>query len=298
MYFLAGPLAFLIRPIYEAIQNYGWTLVIVTVLINLLTIPLTIISQRSMSRTQQLQPLMAELQNKYKNDREKLNTEMQKLYTKYNVNPMSGCFPMIVRLFVLFGFIGVVYNPLRYILQLSADQIASVTEAVKKAAEAAGADVGRLTYQVKICGMPGAAEAIESFGKTPINFNFLGIDLTKMLNENMSDLKIWIIPVLAVAATVLSSVITKKMTAKNSVGNDQAAAMNNSMTFVMPVMTAYFTFIMPVGMSLYWFTSTVINVAQQIVINIIMKKHPSEIPLTLKDSKKLSKKNPVDKSKN
>ena len=295
MYFLAGPLAFLIRPIYETIQNYGWTLVIVTVLINLLTIPLTIMSQRSMARTQQLQPLMTELQNKYKNDREKLNTEMQKLYTKYNVNPMSGCLPMIVRLFVLFGFIGVVYNPLRYILQLSADQIASVTEAVKKAAEAAGADVGRLTYQVKVCGMPGAAEAIKGFGKTPINFNFLGIDLTKMLNENMSDIKI---PVRAVAATVLSSVITKKMMAKNSAAGDQAAAMNNSMTFVMPVMTAYFTFIMPVGMSLYWFTSTVINVAQQIVINIIMKKHPSEIPLTLNDSKKLNKKISKEKSKN
>ena len=297
MYFLAGPLAFLIRPIYETIQNYGWTLVIVTVLINLLTIPLTIISQKSTSKTQQLQPLIAELQKKYKNDKEKLNTEMQKLYTKYDINPMSGCLPMVVRLFIIFGFIGVVYNPLRYILQLSADQIQSVTDAVRSVAEAAGIELGArdLVYQVKVCGMAGATEAIEALGKTPINFNFLGIDLTKMLSENMSDFKVWIIPALAVIATIGSTFVTKKIMARNNAnagaGADQAAAMNNSMIMIMPIMTAYFTFIMPVGMSLYWFTSTIINMLQQIVVTTVMKNHPSEIPLTLKDSKALKKEN-------
>ena len=293
MYFLADPLALLIRPIYEAIQNYGWTLVIVTILINLLTIPLTIMSQKSTSRTQQLQPLIAELQKKYKNDKEKLNTEMQKLYTKYDINPMSGCLPMIVRLFIIFGFIGVVYNPLRYILQLSADQIQTVTDAVRSVAESAGIQLGSrdLIYQVKVCGMSGASEAIEALGKTPINFNFLGIDLTKMLRENMGDFRVWIIPVLAVLATVGSSFVTKKIMARNNAGagGDQAAAMNNSMILMMPLMTAYFTFIMPVGMSLYWFTSTLVNVDQQMIVNVLMKKHPSDIPLTLNDSKKLKK---------
>ena len=293
MYFLAEPLSLIIRPIYEAIQNYGWTLVIVTILINLLTIPLTIMSQKSTSKTQQLQPLIAELQKKYKNDREKLNTEMQKLYTKYDINPMSGCLPMIVRLFIIFGFIGVVYNPLKYILHITDEQIQAVTDAVRSVAESAGVQLSSrdLLYQVKVCGMAGASEAIEAIGKTPINFNFLGIDLTKMLRENMGDFRVWIIPVLAVLATVGSSFVTKKIMARNNAGagGDQAAAMNNSMILMMPLMTAYFTFIMPVGMSLYWFTSTIVNVAQQMIVNALMKRHPSEIPLTLNDSKKLKK---------
>lgn len=285
MYILAEPLAMLIRPIYEVIQNYGWTLMIVTVLINLLTVPLTIISQKSTAKTQQIQPLMAELQKKYANDKEKLNAEMQKLYTKYNINPMAGCLPMIVQFLVLFGFIRVVYDPLKYILQLSTEQIEAVKAAVEATATAAGETLSRTTYQVQLCGMPGASETIESFGKTPINFNFLGIDLTKMLRANMGDITVWIIPVLAVLATILSSYVTKKMMSGNNGGNEQAAAMSNSMTTIMPIMTAYFTFIMPIGMSLYWFTSTMVNVIKQILTNFVIKKNQKEIPLTLKDKK-------------
>ncbi|MGN1098541.1 MAG: YidC/Oxa1 family membrane protein insertase [Clostridia bacterium] len=284
MYILAEPLALLIRPIYEVIQNYGWTLVIVTLLINLLTIPLTIMSQKSNTKTQQLQPLIAELQRKYANDKEKLNTEMQKLYTKYQINPMAGCLPLIIRMLIIFGFIGVVYNPLKYLLQLSPDQIESVKAAITAAT---GTEVGRSVYQVQLCGMEGAKEAIMSFGKTPINFDFMGIDLTKMLKSNMGDITVWIIPVLAVIATVISSYVTKKLMSSASGANEQAAAMNNSMLFIMPVMTAYFTFIMPIGMSLYWFTSTVVNLIQQIITNKIMKKH--QIPLTDSDIKKLNK---------
>lgn len=290
MYILAEPLAMVIRPIYGVIQNYGWTLIIVTVLINLLTVPLTIMSQKSTAKTQQIQPLMAELQKKYANDKEKLNAEMQKLYTKYNINPMAGCLPMIVQLLVLFGFIRVVYDPLKYILQLSAEQIESVKTAVEATATAAGETLSKtaMTYQVQLCGLPGASETIESFGKTPINFNFLGIDLTKMLKTNMGDITIWIIPVLAILATVLSSYVTRKiMSGTNGAGNEQAAAMSNSMTMLMPVMTAYFTFIMPIGMSLYWFTSTMVNVIKQIVTNFIIKKNKNGISLTAKDQKKL-----------
>ena len=229
LYILAEPLGMLIRPIYDMIQSYGWTLVIVTVLINLLTIPLTIMSQKSTSKTQQIQPLINELQRKYANDKEKFNTEMQKIYTKYGINPMSGCLPMIVRLFIIMGFVGVVYNPLQYILRLSQDQIGAIRDLVS----AAG---GKVTYQVQYCGRPEAIEYITKLGKEPINFNFLGIDLTKMLSENMADIKIWIIPLLAVLATVASSFMTKKiMAAANP--NGQSMAGGNTMLYFMPVMT-------------------------------------------------------------
>ena len=95
MYIFAEPLAYLIRPFYHLVKNYGLTLIIVTVLIRLATIPLTVMSQKSTAKTQQLQPQIAEIQKKYKNDKEKMSLEMQKLYTKNKVNPMGGCLPMI-----------------------------------------------------------------------------------------------------------------------------------------------------------------------------------------------------------
>lgn len=269
MYFLADPLAFIIRPIYNLIDNYGLTLIIVTILIRLITIPLTVMSQKSMAKTQLIQPELMKLQEKYKNDKEKLSREMQKLYTKHNVNPMGGCLPLIVQMFILFGFIGVVYNPLEYILQLSEAQIDAISKAV-------GANAA--TYQVTLCGMEGVAEQIIALGKTPINFDFFGIDLTMLLKGNESNILMWIFPVLAVLATVASSYITKLQTPSSGQTNEQAQAMSNSMMTVMPVMTAIFTYTMPAGMSLYWFVSTAFQILQQTVINkIINNKVKKEI---------------------
>lgn len=272
MYFLSEPLAFIIRPIYNLIQNYGITLIVVTILIKLLTLPLTIKSQKSMAKTQLIQPELTKLQEKYKNDKEKLSIEMQKLYTKHGVNPMGGCLPLILQMFILFGFIGVVYNPLQYILQLTTEQIGAIKEAV---------GASNAVYQVTLCGMEGVADQIISLGKTPLNFDFFGMDLTKILKGNEGDILVWIFPVLAVLATVASSYITKKQqSGSSSSSNEQAQSMSNSMMTIMPIMTAFFVYTMPVGMSLYWFVSTAVQLVQQTVItNVINKKTASEISL-------------------
>lgn len=272
MYFLSEPLAFIIRPIYNLIQNYGITLIVVTILIKLLTLPLTIKSQKSMAKTQLIQPELLKLQEKYKNDKEKLSIEMQKLYTKHGVNPMGGCLPLILQMFILFGFIGVVYNPLEYILQLSDAQIGAIKEAV---------GASNAAYQVTLCGMEGVAEQIMALGKTPLNFNFFGIDLTKMLKGNEADMFLWIFPVLAVLATVASSYITKKQqSSQSSNTNEQAQSMSNSMMTIMPIMTAFFVYTMPVGMSLYWFVSTAVQLIQQaLTTNLVNKKMEKEIAL-------------------
>ena len=222
-------------------------------------------SQKSTAKTQLIQPELQKLQQKYKNDKEKLSIEMQKLYRKHDVNPMGGCLPLIVQMFVLFGFIRVVYDPLRYILQLSVEQIDKIKEAV-------GATV--TTYQVTLCGMEGVSEQIIALGKKPINFDFLGIDLTRMVKGNETDLLVWVFPVLAVLSTIWSAQISKKQMQSNSNGaNEQAQSMSNSMMTIMPIMTAFFTYTMPIGMSLYWFVSTVAQIIQQAVITKIINKN-------------------------
>jgi len=277
MYILAEPLAFITRIVYNLIENYGATLIIVTILVRVLTIPLTVMSQKSTSKTQLIQPEMQKIQQKYKNDKDKLAIEMQKLYKKHDVNPMGGCLPLIVQMFVLFGFIRVVYDPLRYILQLSVEQINNIKEVVGASAS---------TYQVTLCGMKGVTEQIISLGKEPINFNFFGIDLTKMLKGNEMDLMMWIFPVLAVLATVASSYVSKKQMSQNGAGNEQAQSMSNSMMTIMPIMTAFFTYTMPAGMSLYWFVSTAFQLIQQTVITkIIDKKIKQNIPSERKERK-------------
>lgn len=87
--------------INSVISNYGWSMVVFTLLVKLIVLPLDYKSRKSMRRTTALQPEMQRLQKKYANDKEKLNQKMAELYRKEGVSPMSGCLPMIVSMFIL-----------------------------------------------------------------------------------------------------------------------------------------------------------------------------------------------------
>ena len=84
--------------------GYGWTIVLITILIKALFWPLTAASTRSMKRMQALAPELAELKEKYKDDVQKLTSKQWELYKKNKVNPMSGCLPMVIQMPVFIGF--------------------------------------------------------------------------------------------------------------------------------------------------------------------------------------------------
>ncbi len=96
------------------IGNYGWSIIILTIMVRVVTAPLTTKQMRSMERMRRLQPKLKELQEKNKDDREAQSREMMALYKREKVNPLGGCFPMLLQLPV---FIGLFYA-LRSAIQL------------------------------------------------------------------------------------------------------------------------------------------------------------------------------------
>ncbi|MBQ2834899.1 MAG: YidC/Oxa1 family membrane protein insertase [Clostridia bacterium] len=103
MNFLNPLLLALIKGLQVVINNYAITIIVFTVLIKLLIMPLNLKSRRSTMRMSSVQPQMKALQEKYKDDQEKLNQKLQELYRKEGVSPMGGCLPMILSMFVLFA---------------------------------------------------------------------------------------------------------------------------------------------------------------------------------------------------
>ncbi len=101
--FLAVPLLRLLKTFHRFTHNYGVDVVLLTILIKVLFIPLTNRSMKSMRDMQRLQPQMAKLREKYKDDREKLNKEMIELYRRHRVNPLGGCLPMLLQFPVFIG---------------------------------------------------------------------------------------------------------------------------------------------------------------------------------------------------
>jgi YidC/Oxa1 family membrane protein insertase len=109
--FVAKPLFLGLRYIYDHwVHNYGWAIVILTVLINLAMFPLKLKSIRSAQEMQRITPLVKSIQEKYKNvkfndpKKARMNEEMMKLYKEHGVNPLGGCLPMLLQLPFLWGF--------------------------------------------------------------------------------------------------------------------------------------------------------------------------------------------------
>lgn len=107
---LAKPLFYVLKFFYDYVGNYGWAIILLTILIKLIFWPLTDKSYKSMKAMQTLQPEMQKLRDKYKNDRDTLNKEIMTLYKEHRVNPLGGCLPMIVQIPVFFALYQVLMN--------------------------------------------------------------------------------------------------------------------------------------------------------------------------------------------
>jgi len=96
--FLAKPTLWVLNWLYGYVGNYGVAIIIITILIKLLFWPITSKGMRSMKNMQKLQPKVAKLKEKYKDDPAKMNQEMMALYKTYKVNPLGGCLPMLIQI--------------------------------------------------------------------------------------------------------------------------------------------------------------------------------------------------------
>jgi len=102
--FLARPLFWLLDKVHGLAGNWGWTIMVVTLILKLLFYPLSEASMRSMARMKALQPRIKALQELYKDQRDKLGKATMELYQKEKVNPVAGCLPMLIQFPVFIAF--------------------------------------------------------------------------------------------------------------------------------------------------------------------------------------------------
>ncbi|NLY44291.1 MAG: YidC/Oxa1 family membrane protein insertase [Clostridiaceae bacterium] len=242
---IARPLGSLLSFIYSFTASYGLSIILFTIFMKIVLLPLAIKQQKSMIEMQKIQPIISDLQKKYKNDKEKLNTEMMKVYQEHKVNPAAGCLPLLIQLPIVFGLYRVIYRPLTYILNLSQDEI-------QKIAASIGGNIN-VNNEIAI------AEHMKN-----INLEFLGLNLAQTPQLGTPNF-LWIIPILAALTTYLSGKIATKST--SAAQNEQAVQMQSSMTTVFPVMTGFICFSLPSGVGLYWVVSNLLQIIQQFLLN-------------------------------
>ncbi len=108
--FIAKPMFVLLQYIHNMVGNWGWTIVIVTILIKLVLYPLSYKGMVSMQKLKDLSPKIKEIQEKYKDDKQKASMHMMELYKKNGANPMGGCLPLLLQIPVFFAIYRVLLN--------------------------------------------------------------------------------------------------------------------------------------------------------------------------------------------
>lgn len=288
MGFLANLFGYVLNFLYNWVQNYGWAMILFSVLLQLILLPLSIKQQKSMKKSAKIQGEMKKLQVKYKNNPELLNQEVMGLYKKEKVSPFSGCLSSIIQLILFLSVFYLVSRPLTYMLKVDPTVIQKYEQEITESGETSSYP------EMKVI-----EEKASEDENVYINMDFLGLDLSKVPMQNLSDIKVLIIPIIYVITTFVNiKLITnmnktkeqrekekedkKRKKQKNALTDgkqeesmdeqlESMQQMTNSMNYMMPIMSIAIALIAPLGLSLYWLVKNILQLGERLLLNKVIK---------------------------
>ncbi len=230
--FILDPMINALLYIYGILgENFGLAIIVFTALIRLITLPLTYQQQVSTQKMQEFQQSdkWKKIQKKYKKDRAKLQEEQMKLYREQGINPLSGCFPMLIQFPIIIGL----YQAIIRALGDAPLQLLELSEHI---------------YPI----IP--KELI------PLNSRFLWMDLGQPERLVIPALP-FAIPVLTILV-VITTYLQTKLTTPATTDGGQGAQMTQMMGIYMPLLLGYFAYTFAAGLALYFVISNVLAIAQ------------------------------------
>ncbi|MFR6022587.1 MAG: YidC/Oxa1 family membrane protein insertase [Clostridia bacterium] len=285
--FFANIFGYLLDIINQFVNNYGLAIILFTAIIKLIMLPLSIKQQRSMKKNVELQEKLKVIQFKYKNDPEKLNKETMDLYKQEKMSPFSGCFSAIIQFILLISIFYMVRFPLTYMEKVDKTQIDTYTQQIKDA----GMDVSQAYSEIDIIReidfLRENNPEDETLKNININMKFLGLDLSKIPQQNLADWTVYIIPILYILSTFVSMRLTTSMqnankdkkeltdgenkeTERNEM-EDAMAQSNKMMSWMMPIMSVSISLVAPLGLALYWLVNNILMIGERLVLNKVVK---------------------------
>lgn len=291
---IAKPLEFF----YGIYPNYAVAISLLTLSIMILLLPLTLKGTRSMLAMQKLQPELKKIQNKYKDDRQKLNEEMMAFYKENNINPVSGCLPLLLQMPVFI----ILYRTLFQLLNRAPygyDMGAAAVRATTNVDGGGGAGIWErfgffqpqhISHTSQLYIDLSNTRVMEAWGMN------LAESAQKALREGVGHALPYILLVLVVTAT---SYYQQKQVS----GRNPAAQVNPQQQMLMRIMPLFFAFIsftLPAGIVVYFLVSNLFRVGQQALITRTMYRDTDgPLATTGRESDKSSTKSsaPAEKPK-
>ena len=269
--FFANMFGYVLNWLYQFIGNYGLAIILFSVVLKMIMLPISIKQQKTMKKSAKIQEKMREIQDKYKNNPEKLNQETLELYKTEKMSPFSGCLSAIAQIIILFAVFYLVRSPLTYMKKVEPDLINQYTNEIKEE----GTNNNNAYPEIAIIKEKGAEDE-----RVNINMEFLGLDLSSVPSGALSDWKVYVIPALYVFTSFISMRLTTSMQTKKKDGEekegetnelDAVAQANKSMSYIMPIMSVSIAIIAPLGLALYWLVSNLLMILERVVLMKFLK---------------------------
>ncbi|CDC78452.1 membrane protein insertase YidC/Oxa1 family [Clostridium sp. CAG:465] len=266
---IASVLGYIIRFFYDLVgQNYFITILLFTLFTKVVLFPLAWIQIKSMEKMNKMSVKQKEIQDKYKNDKEKQTQELMNLYKENKVNPLSGCLPLIIQIPIIFAMFYIVKQPLTYIVQTPQEEIKTYTQQLlnkedvnEKEMQANELLIAKEHNLINMQVIPGI-----NLGDVPSNV------FSKDENKKASPISL-AIPIL----TFIVSFLLNKYSQKNTQQTPEQAEMQKTTNLMMPLMSAFFSYAMPLALGVYWLFGSMLQFVQQFIINKIVKKDKEKI---------------------
>ena len=298
--FFANLFGYLLQLLYELVNNYGVAIILFTVIIKLLLLPLSIKQQRTMKKSTELQEKMKVIQFKYKSDPEKMNQEMMNLYKSENMSPFSGCLTAIIQLLLLLSIFYLVRSPLTYMEKIPQDSINHYVQQLQENGKTVSQVYPEIDLIRESSWLKEQNPEDTNVDRLNLQMNFLGLDLSKVPQQNMTDYTVYIIPVLYILSSFISIRMNTAMQAKKAKQNkeekepkdikidgttgkelvpqeeennemDAVMQTNKMMSWMMPIMSISIAFIAPLGLALYWLISNILMIAERLILDKVIK---------------------------
>ena len=285
------PFGYLLDWLYQFAGNYGLALILFSLIVKLVLLPMNAKSKKSMLKMSRVAPLAKALEAKYKDDQQKYQQELMKLYKEEGVSTTGGCLWSFIPLLILLPLYYVIREPITYVMHIPAGQAAQIVEIIGQHVEFTGNEyyhqlfaaqyIGQYTEEILAAIPTLTAEMI-----APIDFGFLGINLAAVPSWKIWTATSWsaiggaILALLSGGSNMLSMWVSQKMNgsvATNDKGEkDEAAAKSNQqmnmMMWMMPIMSIWFGFSMPAAITVYWIAQAVFGLVIDSVLTVHYRK--------------------------
>ena len=289
---ITKPFAWLFAWLYELTGNYGVSLLLFALTVNLIMTPFMAKSKKSMMHQSRLQPKLQELQRRHEGNQQKLNAEIQKLYREEGVNPMSGCLWSLIPFPILIALYSVVRQPLTRMMFVAKDFVTVAQDyfvekglyTVSSGRASAYAEI-ELTKLIHDNWSAFTADLADKLDPNLLNvdFSFLGLNLGDQPNwrfwEFMTPgvftwaaLGLFLIPFISAALSWASMKLSTKMNPNTAVQDEKAQATMNSMNLVMPLTSIWICFVMPAAMGIYWISNSIFGMARDFILTKVFMK--------------------------